>query len=260
MSKNFELMRQAASERQFQSAPPQAEVPPLVAGNGGHFGNGNGYGKSNGLDLDRFAREETLKLVQRVFLLQSSAVPKVVMFAGVDPGNGCSRICAQTAEVLAANVTGTVCVVEANVRTPSLPEYFGVTNHRGLTDSLLQDGPVRSFAKQVRRENLWLLSCGALAADSANLLRTEKLNSRLNELRQQFDFIVVDVPALNQYADAAAVAKVCDGIIIVLEANSTRREAARKMTENLQMTNTPILGVVLNKRTFPVPESLYRRL
>ena len=79
-------------------------------------------------------------------------------------------------------------------------------------------------------------------------------------MRQQFDFIVVDVPALNQYADAAAVAKVCDGIIIVLEANSTRREAARKMTENLQMTNTPILGVVLNKRTFPVPESLYRRL
>jgi len=259
MSKNFELMQQAASERQFQSAPPQPDVP-LMAGNGSHFGHVNGYGKSNGLDLDRFAREETLKLVQRVFLLQSSAVPKVVMFAGVDPGNGCSRICAQTAEVLATNITGTVCVVEANLRTPSLPEYFGVTNHRGLTDSLLQDGPVRSFAKQVRRENLWLMSCGALATDSANLLRTEKLNSRLNELRQQFDFIVIDVPALNQYADAAAVAKVCDGIIMVLEANSTRREAARKMMENLQMTNTPILGVVLNKRIFPVPESLYRRL
>jgi protein-tyrosine kinase len=259
MSKNFELMQQAASERQFQSAPPQPDVP-LMAGNGSRFGHVNGYGKSNGLDLDRFAREETLKLVQRVFLLQSSAVPKVVMFAGVDPGNGCSRICAQTAEVLATNITGTVCVVEANLRTPSLPEYFGVTNHRGLTDSLLQDGPVRSFAKQVRRENLWLMSCGALATDSANLLRTEKLNSRLNELRQQFDFIVIDVPALNQYADAAAVAKVCDGIIMVLEANSTRREAARKMMENLQMTNTPILGVVLNKRIFPVPESLYRRL
>ena len=259
MSKNFELMQQAASERQFQSAPPQPDVP-LMAGNGSHFGHVNGYGKSNGLDLDRFAREETLKLVQRVFLLQSSAVPKVVMFAGVDPGNGCSRICAQTAEVLATNITGTVCVVEANLRTPSLPEYFGVTIHRGLTDSLLQDGPVRSFAKQVRRENLWLMSCGALATDSANLLRTEKLNSRLNELRQQFDFIVIDVPALNQYADAAAVAKVCDGIIMVLEANSTRREAARKMMENLQMTNTPILGVVLNKRIFPVPESLYRRL
>lgn len=255
MSKNFELMQQAATARQSQSTPliEAATLPPV---------NGNGFAKSNGhgLDLDRFAREESLKLVQRVFLLQASTAPRVVMFAGVEPGNGCSRICAQTAEVLAANTTGTVCVVDANLRTPSLPEYFGVTNHRGLTDSLLQDGPVRGFAKQLRPANLWLLSCGALAADSPNLLRTEKLQARLNELRQQFDFVLTDVPALNQYADAAAVAKLCDGIIMVLEANSTRREAARKMAESLQLTKTPILGAVLNKRTFPVPESLYHRL
>ncbi len=256
MSKNFELMQQAEMERQPQTVVIPVDPPRLLSTNGNGLGNGHG----NGLDLDRFAREETLKLVQRVFLLQSAEAPRVVMFAGVDPGSGCSRICAQTAEVLAANITGTVCVVDANLRTPSMPEYFGVTNHRGLTDSLLQDGPVRSFAKQVRPNNLWLLSCGALAADSANLLRTEKLNARLRELRQEFDFILMDVPALNHYADAAAVAKLCDGIIMVLEANSTRREAARKMTESLQATNTPILGAVLNKRTFPVPEKLYRRL
>ena len=254
MSKNFELIQQAGLERPPQSVVLPTEPPRLVSING------NGHGKGQGLDLDRFAREETLKLVQRVFLLQSAEAPKVVMFAGVDPGNGCSRICAQTAQVLASNIAGSVCVVEANLRTPSLPEFFGVTNHRGLTDSLLQDGPVRSFAKQVRPDNLWLLSCGALAADSPNLLRTEKLSARLSELRQQFNFILMDVPALNHYADAAAVAKLCDGIIIVLEANSTRRESARKMTESLQLTKTPILGAVLNKRTFPVPESLYRRL
>ena len=122
MSKNFELMQQAASERPFQSAPSTTESANLM------HGNGNGFAKSNGhgLDLDRFAREETLKLVQRVFLLQASTAPRVVMFAGVDQGNGCSRICAQTAEVLAANLAGTVCVIDANLRTPSMPEYFGV--------------------------------------------------------------------------------------------------------------------------------------
>jgi capsular exopolysaccharide synthesis family protein len=254
VSKNFELMQQATAERQPQSVVGQSDIPRLVTGNG------NGLGKAKNLDLDRFAREESLKLVQRVFLLQASSAPRVVMFAGVDPGNGCSQICAQTAEVLAASVSGTVCVVDANLRTPSMPEYFGVMNHRGLTNSLLEDGPVRSFAKQLRPENLWLLSCGALAADSPKLLRTEKLMERMSELRHQFDFILIDVPALNPYADAAAVAKLCDGIIMVLEANSTRRESARKMTESLQMTNTPILGAVLNKRTFPVPESLYRRI
>lgn len=258
MSKNFELMQQADMQRQVQTPGPASGEPRLIPMQGNS--NGNGREKRNGLDLDQFAREESLKLVQRVFLLQSVSAPKVVMFAGVDPGNGCSRICAQTAAVLSANVEGSVCVVEANLRTPSLPEYFGVTNHRGLTDALLQEGPVRSFAKQLRPDNLWLLSCGALAPDSPNLLRTEKLKARLSELREQFGHILVDVPALNQYADASAVSKLCDGVIMVVEANSTRREAARKMHESLRMTNTPILGVVLNKRTFPVPEALYKRI
>jgi capsular exopolysaccharide synthesis family protein len=250
MSKNYELMQQSGGAREFLTPPPvRPAVQPRASRNGG-----------NGLDLDRFAREESLKLVQRVFLSQSSVAPRVVMFAGVDQGSGCSRICAQTAEVLAANVTQTVCVVDANLRTPSLPEYFGVTNHRGLTDSLLNEGPVRTFAKQLSPENLWLVSSGALAADSPNLLLTEKLKARMEELRQQFGFILVDVPALNQFADATAVARLCDGIIMVLEANSTRRESARKMAENLQTTSTPILGAVLNKRTFPIPEGLYRKL
>ena len=145
MSKNFELMQQTGLERPPQSVVLPTEPPRLVSING------NGHGKGQGLDLDRFAREETLKLVQRVFLLQSAEAPKVVMFAGVDPGNGCSRICAQTAEVLASNIAGSVCVVEANLRTPSLPEFFGVTNHRGLTDSLLQDGPVRALRSKCAR-------------------------------------------------------------------------------------------------------------
>lgn len=250
MSKNYELMQQSGGAREFlTSAPARPAIQPRANRNGG-----------NGFDLDRFAHEESLKLVQRVFLSQSSATPRVVMFAGVDQGNGCSQICAQTAEILAANTPQTVCVVDANLRSPSLPEYFGVTNHRGLTDSLLNEGPIGSFAKQLNPENLWLLSAGALVGDSPNLLLTEKLKERVNELRQHFGFILIDVPALNQFSDATAVARFCDGIIIVLEANSTRRESARKMTENLQMTNTPILGAVLNKRTFPIPEGLYRRL
>jgi len=256
MSKNFELMQQAASAREFQSTATVGEaatLPPV---------NANGFAKSNGqgLDLDRFAREESLKLVQRVFLLQASTAPRVVMFAGVEPGNGCSRICAQTAEVLAANILGTVCVIDANLRTPSLPEYFGVTNHRGLTDSLLQDGPVRGFAKQLRPANLWLLSCGSMAADSTRLLNSDQLQKRLLELRKEFDYVLIDAPPLARYGDAIALGKLTDGFVLILEANSTRREVALTVSENLRAAGIKILGAVLNKRTFPLPERLYHLL
>jgi len=137
---------------------------------------------------------------------------------------------------------------------------FGTTNHHGLTDCLLHDGPIRTFAKPVRGENLWLLSSGALAADSANLLNSERVQARFAELRKEFDFVIIDVPPLTPYSDAIGLGQVADGLVLVLEANSTRRDAAFQVAEDLRAANVRILGAVLNKRTYPIPDSLYRRV
>jgi Mrp family chromosome partitioning ATPase len=65
---------------------------------------------------------------------------------------------------------------------------------------------------------------------------------------------------LNTYSDGVALGQLADGVVLVLEANSTRREAAAKVTENLRAAQIKILGAVLNKRTFPIPGFLYHRL
>ena len=52
----------------------------------------------------------------------------------------------------------------------------------------------------------------------------------------------------------------CDGMVLVLEANSTRRVAAQKVKEKLHAANARLLGVVLSGRTFPIPEAVYRKL
>jgi len=260
MSKNFELMQQAGKGQAPRPSPVQNPAPKLNFGNGHGNGNGKRHREAEGLDLDLLAGEEALRLVQRVFLLQSQEPPHMVVFAGIDHGNGCSRVCVSVAETLAKNIRGSVCLVEANLRSPALPEMFGTTNHHGLTDALLQDGPIRSFAKLVRGENLWLLSSGALAADSANLLNSERLQTRFAELRKEFDFVLIDAPPLTPYSDALAFGQLTDGFILVVEANATRREAALQVAENLRAANVRILGAVLNQRTFPIPESLYHRL
>jgi capsular exopolysaccharide synthesis family protein len=262
MSKNFELMQQTGQNQEFLPTRKRESATPHKPGNGNGHGNGNGNGhrEADGLDLDQLAGEEALRLVQRVFLLQAQEPPHMVAFAGIDHGNGCSRICVRVAETLAKNVRGSVCLVEANLRSPALPEMFGTTNHHGLTDALLQEGPIRSFTKPVRGENLWLLSSGALAVDSAKLLNSERLKPRLAELRKEFDFVLIDAPPLTRYSDALGLAQMADGLVLVLEANSTRREAALQVAENLRASNIRILGAVLNKRTFPIPETIYNRL
>jgi Mrp family chromosome partitioning ATPase len=72
--------------------------------------------------------------------------------------------------------------------------------------------------------------------------------------------VLIDSPPLKTYSDGIALAQVADGLVLVLEANSTRREAAAKVAENLRAAQIKILGAVLNKRTFPIPEALYKMM
>ncbi len=246
MSKNFELVQRNEEEQVLIDKTAEPRRVPQASGHTNH-------------GVSQWASEEALRLVQQIFLLQEKEPPRVVVFAGVDHGNGCSRICASVAETLAANDRGRVCLVEANFRSPSLPSMFGVPNHFGLTEALMQEAPIDSFAKPVNN-NLWLLSSGTLAVDSPNLLSSDQLHERVQELRRQFDFVIIDTPPLNRYSDGLVLGQLSDGLVLVIEANLTRKEAASAVTGSLRSAKVPILAAVLNKRTFPIPERIYNLL
>lgn len=253
MSKNFDLMKQAGigigsssliTEKTVAAEYPQqrstttevlAEAPAAI-------------------------REESLKLVQRLFLTPEQNAPKAVMFAAIDSGSGCSMLSAISVRLLAENVSGTVCLVDANFRTLPLPGVFARNNHFGLADALRQEGAIRKFATQADRDNLWSLSSGAQGGDSLGLLNGERMQERLAELRSEFSFLLIDAPPLNAYGDAFVIGRLVDGVVLVLEANSTRREVALRIAEKLRAANIRVLGAVLNKRTFPIPSVLYKWL
>jgi capsular exopolysaccharide synthesis family protein len=255
VSKNFDLMVRVPEHREVKATK---EITPALSVD---RDNGNEQYSRTKPDLGRLlAQEEILSLVQRVFFQHTEEPPRAVVFTGIDHGNGCSRTCIRVAETLATRIGGSICLVDANFRSPSLHGFFGVSNHYGLADALIQEGPIRSFGKQLRPEKLWLLSCGALSAGSSNLMNSERLRSRVAELRKEFDYLLIDAPPLNRYADALALGKLADGFVLILEANSTRRESALKASENLRAANIRVLGAVLNRRKFPIPGSLYHRL
>jgi capsular exopolysaccharide synthesis family protein len=253
MSKNFELLQQA--ELHSIPAVSTREISSVQAG---PYASGAKKGHSHRFNLNRIAEEESLRLVQTAFL--GANPPRVVMFAGIDAGNGCSHICAEAAEILATNVLGSVCLVDGNLRTPSLPEFFGVSNHHGLTDSLRNTGAIREFARKLQLDNLWLLSSGSLAGDSSMLLNSESLKTRIAELRKEFDYVLIDSPPLSSYSDGIVLGQLADGVVLVLEANATRREVAMRVADSLRAKEVKVLGAVLNKRTFPIPDAVYKRV
>jgi Mrp family chromosome partitioning ATPase len=246
LSKNFELLQRVQSEQPLPSSPA-------------------GLVKRNELGRKRspastLTGEEAFRLVQRLFLQPGPDAPRMVVFSGVDPGDGCSSVCVAAAEALASRVQGSFCLVDADLRTPSLHEYFGLDNQMGLIDAVAQPGPIRNFAQQVDGGNLWVMTSGSEAANVQTLINTEALRSRLADLRAEFDNVLIDAPPSNRYADAVTLGQMADGIVLVLRSNATRREAARNAKGSIAMANVRLLGAVLNGRTYPIPSGLYGKL
>jgi succinoglycan biosynthesis transport protein ExoP len=206
---------------------------------------------------DQIAEAEYANLVRRVFL-QPADVPQVVVFSGIDPGNGCTRVCRKTAEVLTAASCGTVCLVNADLYSPQSPR--AQSNLSRSTESRASGGPVRTYVHEMEIQNLWTLPRGYTGSNRNNPIAIDIVRARVQELRQEFDRILIDAPPLNQCGDAMALAQLGDGLIVVIEANATRRQTARKVMETLGQAGVKVLGVVLNKRMFPIPEKLYRQL
>ena len=256
MSKNFELLQEERREEieREGSAPLPISATPFSGLEPGNDA------RPEPLSFDQAAREECLKLVQRVFLGNPATLRQAIVFVGIDRGNGCSQLCTETARTLAANTSGSVCIVDADFRTSSVASILGVSRQRGLAEALVDDGSVRKFTKQLKPSNLWLLSAGAFASNALNILNSDRLRLRMQELRKEFTYIIIDTPALNLYADAITLGRLADGVIVVVEADSTRRESALKGLESLREANIDVLGAVLNRRTFPIPDFIYRRL
>jgi Mrp family chromosome partitioning ATPase len=209
------------------------------------------------LDIAGPVREEIAKLVINLFLLPGVQGPRQVVLAGTEAATGCSWMCARVGEVLASQTNKSVCLVDCNLRSPGLHREFAVDNHYGLSDALLQSGPIHRYVSQLARRNLWLLSCGSATENWQDKVGSEVLRLRLQELRSNFDYVLIDAAPMNACTEAVVLGGMSDGIVMVLKANFTRREAAQKTLQQLKTANVPILGAVLNQRTFPIPNKIY---
>jgi Mrp family chromosome partitioning ATPase len=253
MSRNFELLFEAGKAQEMLRQRMDHQPSPVDSSE--EFVPG-----TPALQIEGAAREEVTRLVQRLFLLPGAAAPRQVVFAGTEQGNGCSWICAHAADILASQVRGSVCVVDCDLRLPTLHEEFQVANHYGLADALQGSEPIRQFVQQLSRPNLWLLGCGSLNEESPKLLTLERMRKRMFELRSEFDYVLLDVAPLSSSDHAVMLGSWCDGVTLVLKENTSNRKAAQKALRDLQAVNAPVLGAVLNQRTFPIPESIYSRL
>jgi Mrp family chromosome partitioning ATPase len=211
-------------------------------------------------ELEAIAREEEAKLVQRVFPGTTQDSPRVAVFSGLGGDQGSASVCARTGELLAARGEGPVCVVDANFESPSLHRHFGTENTRGLAEAILERGPIKQYIREIDGSGLCFMPHGRTSLLLSPAEITDRFRTRIAEARASFWYVVIHAGFLGLNGTAMMISSSTDGVVLVVEANRTRRESAKRVKENLLAANVRLLGVVLNNRTYPIPKALYRIL
>jgi Mrp family chromosome partitioning ATPase len=157
----------------------------------------------------------------------------------------------QVATVLAEEVRSDVCLVGA--------EEGGHLVHEAGGDSRYRRTGIRSKSGQVS-SNLWTVSQDVLWEGQPGTSVVPGLCRQLEELKREFEYSVIQGPAAGTHRRAALLGQLCDGVVLVLQADSTRRVAAQRARELLASAGVKVLGTILCDRKFPIPDAIYRRL
>jgi len=141
-----------------------------------------------------------------------------------------------------------VILVDADLRRPSVHRAFGLTNTWGLTTLLRGEAHgADSVAQRTEQGNLRVITTGPLPPNPAELLGSQRMRAAVDEIAAGAELVIYDSPPLEAVADAAILAAVVDGVVLVVEAGRTRRRAVRMGHNALRRVGASILGTVLNR-------------
>ncbi len=200
------------------------------------------------------------RIIQRLISFRGGRRHCVVMVAGAVPGEGASTVARSLAEALAQSHDDRVVLVDANLRDPVQANAYGIQATAGLTDVLARDAKPRSVVRAIPNTGLSVVTAGSRKKGSPQLLTVPALQSTMTSLYSDFDWIILDGPPITTYPDASSLASVADGAILVVRAEQTRWEVAEEAKKILNQSGVAILGGVLNRRRYHIPDFIYRRL
>ena len=200
----------------------------------------------NKKELD-FKTNEAYKRVRTNITFSGEDIQVIAVTSSV-PNEGKSEVSFRLAESFAEDGKK-VFYVDADIRKSVTIARYGVDRETvGLSQFLSgQTKNLDDIVYETDINNLYMIFTGAKAPNPAELLGRPKFARMLEDLRQQFDFIVIDCPPLGSVIDAVLIAKNCDGTVLVVESDNISYKVVQNVKKQLDQSDCKILGVILNK-------------
>lgn len=204
--------------------------------------------------------EEMLKLYKVIDVLLPGVKSKVIQFIGTREGEGTSTIVREFARVCADMIGNTVLLLDADRHQPTQRHYFNIQNEYGWIEALKNGEEIGDAFYRVGQSKLFMSPSCNSAVYTPEMFHSLRFDCLWRNLRDDFDLILIDSAPLTISPDGLAIASKVDGIIMVVEAEKTKRQTLEMARDNITRVGGKILGVAFNKRRYYIPQALYKFL
>ncbi|MFP4456641.1 MAG: CpsD/CapB family tyrosine-protein kinase [Clostridia bacterium] len=180
---------------------------------------------------------------------------KVLLFTSPRMKDGKTTTISNLAVIL-ANAGERILLIDCDLRKPRIHKVFEIANEIGLTNIIARQQGIENAKKKFSElGNLDLITSGVLPPMPTEILSSAKMGEVLTKLREEYDYILLDTPPILSVADAAALSRYVDGVIIVSALDKTTNDEIKASKRALDRVDANILGVILtfaenNKRGY----------
>ncbi len=233
--------------------PTLAMIPhqsSLQKGRGGLLTSGKDNASSMALavlDDNRSAIAEAYRHLRTSLLFSSAGrPPQTMLITSSQPSEGKTTTAINTAITLAQS-GAEVAILDCDLRRPRLHQHFNFPNTHGITNYLSGDKNVENLLKPLPQlPNLKIITSGPVPPNPAELLTSNEMRTLIEFLKSNFKHVIIDSPPAISFTDAAILATLVDGVIIVAMSGKSSTSLIRRFKQRLHTIGVRIYGVVLN--------------
>lgn len=196
------------------------------------------------LDSNSVAAEAYRALRTNLLHAYADNPPKVVVITSSVPDEGKSNTCANLGVTLAQASKRTLAI-DCDLRKPDLHRYFGLRNLRGTVDILVGQHSLQEVWEEPV-EGLKVVPAGPIPPNPTELLDSRRFAEFLARVREEFDYVLLDTPPVGRVSDPLILATQGDGVLLVVNAQYTRKAFVRRSMRSLKAVGANVIGTIMN--------------
>ena len=184
----------------------------------------------------------------RTNLMFMSAQKEIQLIVVTSPGPQDGKTTAAISlAITMAQAGARVLLIDTDMRKPRIHRSFGIKAEKGISTAIMGNAAPEDVIVHTEIPNLDVMPCGPTPPNPAELLHTERFRSLLAQCRRSYDKVILDAPPTGPVTDPAIIGGVADGVLLVLRAGHTTKEAAMYARRHLNDAGARILGLVINQ-------------